>query len=123
MPRFISGLSVKFHLAYMYITHQLKQDIGRGYTQDKPEISNAFLSTSFYNTLTADFYVSYRQWLRELRQNQRSFVPFNLTTEKLSDSLTGIAPKSSFKAVRSVPYFCVFIACCEALFSAASTLL
>ena len=86
----------KFHLAYMYITHQLKQDIGRGYTQDKPEISNAFLSTSFYNTLTSDFYVSYRQWLRELRQNQRSFVPFNITTDKLSDALTDIAPKSGF---------------------------
>lgn len=86
----------KFHLAYMYITNQLRQDIGRGYTQDKPEISNAFLSTSFFNTLTSDFYVSYRQWLRELRQNQRSFVPFNLTTEKLSDCLNDIAPKTGF---------------------------
>ena len=86
----------KFYLAYLYITNQLKQDIGRGYTQDKPEIGSSFLSTSFYNTLTADFYVSYRQWLRELRQNQRSFVPFNLNTDKLSDSLTDIAPKSGF---------------------------
>jgi hypothetical protein len=86
----------KFHLAYMYITNQLRQDIGRGYTQDKPEISNAFLSTSFFNTLTSDFFVSYRQWLRELRQNQRSFVPFNLDTTKLSDCLTDIAPKTGF---------------------------
>jgi hypothetical protein len=85
---------IKFHLAYMYITNQLRQDVGRGYTQDKPEITNGFLSTSFFNTLTADFYVSYMQWLRELRTNQRSFVPFNLDTDKLSDALTDILPKS-----------------------------
>lgn len=85
---------VKFHLSYMYITNQLKADIGRGYTQDKPVINNGFLSTSFFNTLTADFYVGYLQWLKELRGNQRSFVPFNLDTVKLSDCLTGIAPRS-----------------------------
>ena len=85
---------VKFHLAYMYITNQFKADIGRGYTQDKPEISNGFLSTSFYNTLTADFFVGYRTWLKELKGNQRSFVPFNLSTEKLSDCLKDITPKS-----------------------------
>lgn len=85
---------VKFHLAYMYITNQLRQDVGRGYTQDKPEITNGFLSTSFFNTLTADFYVGYRQWLKELRTNQRSFVPFNLDTDKLSDAITDILPKN-----------------------------
>lgn len=46
---------LKFHLAYMYITHQLRQDIGRGYTQDKPELTNGFLTTSFFTTLTNDF--------------------------------------------------------------------
>lgn len=87
---------VKFHIAYMYITNQLKQDIGRGYTEDKPEITNGFLSTSFYSTLTANFYVAYRQWLKELRGNHRSFQPFNLDTTKLSDAITDIAPKSGF---------------------------
>ena len=85
---------IKFHLAYMYITNQLKLDIGRGYTQDKPVINSGFMSTSFFNTLTADFYVGYRQWLKELKGNQRSFIPFNLDTDKLSDSLEGISPKS-----------------------------
>lgn len=84
----------KFHLAYMYITHQLKNDVGRGYTEDKPEISQGFLATSFFHTLTADFYVGYRQWLKELKINQRSFQPFNMTTDKLSDALTDIVPKS-----------------------------
>lgn len=87
---------VKFHLAYMYISNQLKSDIGRGYTQDKPEITNGFLTTSFYNTLTSDFFVAYRQWLKELKGNQRSFTPFNLNTDKLNDCLVGIAPKSGF---------------------------
>ncbi len=84
---------IKFHLAYMYITNQLKADIGRGYTEDKPEIKNSFLSTS-------DFFVGYRLWLKELKGNQRSFQPFNLNTDKLSDALTDIAPKSGlFKSV------------------------
>ena len=87
---------VKFHLAYMYITHQLKADIGRGYTQDKPEITKGFLSTTFFNTLTANFFVAYLQWLKELKGNQRSFVPFNLDVVKLSDALTDITPKSGF---------------------------
>ena len=93
---FVNRQMVKFHLAYMYITNQLKSDIGRGYTQDKPEITHGFLSTSTFNTLTSNFYVAYRQWLKELRGNQRSFIPFNLDTEKLSDAITGIAPKSGF---------------------------
>lgn len=90
----INKQMVKFHLAYMYITHQLKHDIGRGYTEDKPEINNGFLSTTFYNTLTRDFFVAYRMWLKELKGNQRSFEPFNLNTEKLSDAFKDIVPKS-----------------------------
>ncbi|MCI6618106.1 MAG: hypothetical protein MSD82_04555, partial [Prevotella sp.] len=87
---------VKFYLSYLYVTHQLKSDIGRGFTQDKPEITNGFLSTSFYATLTANFYVAYRQWLKEMRGNQRSFMPFNLDTDKLSEALTDMAPKAGF---------------------------
>lgn len=87
---------VKFHLAYQYLTHQFRDDIGRGYTHDKPEITQAFLSTSFCNTLTADFFVSYRAWLIELGRNQRSFLPFNLRSERLADCINNIAPKKGF---------------------------
>lgn len=86
----------KFHLAYMYITHQFKSDIGRGYTEDKPEIGRGFTATTFFTTLTADFYVSYLQWLKELKGNQRSFIPFNLSTQKPSEALSDISPKSGF---------------------------
>ena len=85
----------KFHVAYMYITHHLAEDVGRGYTIDKPQLTKAFLSSTFFNTLTADFFVGYRQWLKELRGNQRGFVPFNIDTDKLADCLTDIAPKTS----------------------------
>ena len=85
---------VKFHLAYLYVTNQLKSDVGRGYTEDKPEITRGFLSTSFFHTLTSDFYVAYLTWLKELKLNRRSFEPFHLSTDKLSDALNGIAPKS-----------------------------
>lgn len=86
----------KWHLAYLYITNQLAKDIGRGYTEDKPEIGRGFLATSFFKTLTSDFFVGYNTWLRELGQNQRSFRPFNLNTDKLSDALNGIAPRTGF---------------------------
>ena len=86
----------KFHLAYMYITHQLKNDLGRGFTQDKPEITQAFFTTTFYNALSANFFVAYMQWLKELKGNQRSFIPFNLDTDKPKDSLTDILPRTGF---------------------------
>ena len=38
----------------------------------------------------------HNQWLKELKENQRSFVPFNLNTENLKDCLTDIMPKSGF---------------------------
>ena len=86
----------KFFLAYQYITNQFGKDVGRGYTQDKPEITRGFLSTSFYNTLTADFFVAYRTWLRELSGNQRSFQHFNLLTSQLADAINGVALKKGF---------------------------
>ena len=87
---------VKFYLAYQYITNQFGKDLGRGYTQDKPEIVQGFLSTSFYNTLTSDFFVAYRMWLRELAGNQRSFQPFNLLSDQMADAINDVAPKKSF---------------------------
>ena len=86
----------KFYLAYQYLTHQFRQDIGRGYTEDKPEIQNSFLATSFFVTLTNDFFVGYRTWLKELAGNQRSFRPFNLSTTQLADAITDVAPKKGF---------------------------
>lgn len=87
---------IKFHLVYQYLTYQFQQDVGRGYTQDKPEITKAFLSTSFFNTLTSDFLVAYRKWLIELGGNQRSFQPFNLHSQRLADCVNGVAPKKTF---------------------------
>ncbi len=84
---------VKFYLAYQYISYQFRKDVGRGYTQDKPEITQGFLSTSFYHTLTTDFFVAYRQWLKELGGNQRGFKPFNLATEQLADAINDVTPK------------------------------
>ena len=86
----------KWHLAFLYIQNQLSADIGRGYTEDKPEIVKGFLMTSFYKTLTSDFYGGYLTWLNELAHNNRSFRPFNVATTKLADSLCGIAAHTGF---------------------------
>ncbi len=86
----------KFYLAYQYLTHQFRQDVGRGFTQDKPELTQGFLTTSFFTTLTSDFFVAYRQWLKELGSNQRSFQPFNLASTQLADAINEVAPKKGF---------------------------
>ena len=86
----------KFYLAYQYITNQFGKDVGRGYTQDNPEITKSFLSSTFYSMLTADFFVAYRTWLRELASNQRSFEPFNLLTAEMADAVRGVTPKKGF---------------------------
>lgn len=93
--RLVNKSMVKFYLAYQYITNQFTHDIGRGYTLDKPEIQHGFLKNSFFTTLTADFFVAYRQWLKEMAGNQRSFIPFNLNTVQLYDAINGIHPKRS----------------------------
>ena len=93
---FIDKKMAKFHIAYMYITNQLRDDVGRGFTQDKPEITKAFFTTTFFSALTSNFYVSYKQWLKELKGNQRGFRPFNLETDKLKDCLTDIEPRTGF---------------------------
>ncbi len=92
----INEQMAKFHLAYMYITHRLREDIGHGYTLDKPMITKGFLSTSFFTTLTANFFVAYAQWLKELRNNQRSFAPFNLDTQEIRNCLSHIEARSGF---------------------------
>lgn len=92
----VNKAMAKFYLAYQYVTNQFSKDVGRGYTQDKPEITQGFLATSFYNTLTTDFFVAYRTWLRELAGNQRSFQPFDLLTVQMADAIKGVVPKKSF---------------------------
>ena len=92
----INEQMAKFHLAYMYITYRLREDIGHGYTLDKPAITKGFLSTSFFTTLTANFFVAYAQWLKELRNNQRSFAPFNLDTQEIRNCLNHIEARSGF---------------------------
>lgn len=93
---FINKQWIKFHLAYLYLTYQLKGDLGRGYTLDKPEIAKGFLTTSFFSTLTSDFFVGYMTWLKELRANQRSFMPFNLGATNLGDSINEVEAKTGF---------------------------
>ena len=87
---------VKFHLLFMYVTHSFLQDIGRGYTLDKPEIKSSFASTSFYRTLTNQFFHSYYEWLMEMQNNNRSFAPFNIMSLKLDNCIVGVMPKKSF---------------------------
>lgn len=86
----------KWHLTYLYIQNQLANDIGRGYTEDKPELAKGFLATTFFKTLTSDFYGGYLTWLGEMGHNQRAFRPFNVGTDKMADSLNGIASRSGF---------------------------
>jgi len=92
----ISRQMVKFHIAYMYLTNHFKDDIGRGYTLDKPAIGRNIVSSSFYSCLTSQFYVAYLQWLKELRANQRSFVPFDIDTTNVKDCITDVEAKVSF---------------------------
>lgn len=92
---FINKQMIKFHLAYMYFTNSFEKDLGRGFTQDKPEITKAFKSTTFYGLLKNNFFIAYTKWLNEMRHNTRSFEPYDIETEKISHCIKGIAAKSS----------------------------
>jgi hypothetical protein len=85
----------KFHLFYLFLENKFKDFIGRGFTQDKPEIRGGFLSTSFYRTLT-DFLKLYIEWLEEMANNKRGFIPFSMGEKNIAMYIRGVEPQKSF---------------------------
>jgi len=45
---------------------------------DNPKINRSFLDDPIFRTNLSEFLSSFKEWLIELKRNQRSFVPFNL---------------------------------------------
>lgn len=94
--RLINKELVKFHLFKLFIENKFEDCIGRGFTEDKPELKKSFLSTPFYRTLTDDFFRHYDEWLREMDNNKRSFSPFISGESDIAKCLNGIEAKKSF---------------------------
>jgi len=94
--RLINKDLVKFHLFKLFIENKFEDCIGRGFTEDKPELRKGFLSTPFYRTLTDNFFTYYDEWLSEMGGNKRSFNPFVLGETDIARCLNGIEAKKNF---------------------------
>lgn len=92
----INKQMAKFHLAYMYLSNEFSSDIGKGYTNDPPEIRDTFRSSTFYRVLMNNFFGCYEEWLVEMQNNKRQFSPFNLATHDLALCLNKIPAKKSW---------------------------
>lgn len=83
---------------YLYLRDRLTQTLGKQPWTDrkKPFINKAFTHGAFYQNHLSSFNEQFGIWLKELRQNKRSFAPFALTDDKSSslfDTVRGIEPQ------------------------------
>lgn len=88
IPRFPQFFLFKLYCEKHLATEGIKQ----AWCKDIPLIDNAFLnSNNFYKNLKA-FFGYFNEWLEELSDNKRSFVPFNLQVQELKNFINGIIP-------------------------------
>ena len=69
---------VKFHLLFLHLARGFKDTIGKGYTNDKPQIKPDFLASQFFRTLNGEFMGAYKDWITEMYNNMRSVEMFNI---------------------------------------------
>ncbi|MCH4154796.1 MAG: hypothetical protein LKF31_00650 [Muribaculaceae bacterium] len=93
---------VKFHLLYMYLKNGFEKNIGKGYTQDAPEIRNEFTATDFYRTLDTQFFTAYVDWLGEMRNNNRSVNLFDYLSADMNNVISGVGTKKTWVGHKSI---------------------
>lgn len=89
----------------MYLTNNLRRAAGVAtWTKDAPVIDSSFMTGQFVRVNLNDFNTAFRDWLREMATNRRSFKPFGTDSSNglISDpaqALAGYKPKSGFLGI------------------------
>lgn len=92
----ISKSLSQYILFNLFLKKYLDQTIhkGRPFAERKaPKIDGSFLSSSFYNNYLSYMNQSFEEWLVEMARNKRSFAPFELNPEKLSEVIKDVETK------------------------------
>ncbi len=88
----------QYMLFNLYLQQQLQKRINKQPWSDRkrPKINQQFVSAPFYQNHLSAFNQHFSQWLKELQQNKRAFVPFNMEVNKsnLFEYMNGIQPRS-----------------------------
>ena len=94
----------QYMLFTMYLSHQLYESLNKQpWTNRKqPKIDEALLSSSFFQNHLASFNHHFNNWILELRNNRRSFVPFNIPVDirNLFEFINNVHPKSHWNPLR-----------------------
>lgn len=98
----IANNFTRLHLFMLYLQTGFESCLGQGYTEDRPRITRAFLSSQFYRTLTTVFFNSYAEWLTEMLQNQRSVHFFNVGSKDMANVIFNVKTRKTFFGSKSV---------------------
>ena len=94
----------QYMLFTLYLSHYLNNAVNKQpWTNRKqPKIDEAFLSTSFFQNHLTGFNHHFDLWILELRNNRRSFAPFNIPVDirNLFEFINGVHPKSHWSPLR-----------------------
>ena len=94
----------QYMLFTMYLSYHLDDVVGKQpWTNRKqPKIDNAFLSTSFFQNHLTGFNQHFDSWILELRNNRRSFVPFNIPVDirNLFEFINNVHPKTHWNPLQ-----------------------
>ncbi len=94
----------QYMLFTMYLSQHINASINRQpWTNRKqPKIDEAFMSTSFFQNHLTEFNNHFDNWILELQNNRRAFVPFNIPVDirNLFEFINNVPPKSHWNPLR-----------------------
>lgn len=95
--RVIAKPLTKMALFVRYLDSQMNRSAGVSrWTQTEPSIDSTFLQGVFMSNFLKEFNKNFKDWLEEMKENERSFFPFLMGKDlKLEDTINGLKPKKS----------------------------
>jgi hypothetical protein len=96
-----------FYLMGVYLRNRIQETMGiRPWNNaEKPKFDESFMSSDFYGEISA-FITAFFEWLDELKDNRRSFIPFQVPDkDDLSTIMTDRQPKSGSINYNSIDHY------------------
>lgn len=98
----------QYMLFNLYLNRHFPQYINKQpWTNRKqPKINQMFVSSPFYQNHLSSFNRHFSNWLHELKNNKRAFVPFNTSVDKgnLFEFISGVRPRSHWNPLAKDNY-------------------
>ena len=94
----------QYMLFALYLSYHLAEAVNKQpwTNRQAPKIDETFLSSSFFQNHLSGFNTHFDNWILELRNNRRSFVPFNIPVDmrNLFEFVSDVPPKRHWNPLR-----------------------